>query len=222
MWVLLWIVLSAILIGASLWSLQILLRQKKAWEEYARARNLSFKRGTFMGPAEITGQLGDYKVSFFTAQQAGTDMRSRRYVTAMELELSEGFVDGGAAGTQEMVPFMQGLEKIHPYKVDYPDWDAAHHMFVKYDDVTRAYFTPERYEALTQILKTRNAEVIVLFNDASVVLHAETSDPMQDAQKIDKIVKRLTALCDRLRISNEERRALMALAAPAETETAAT
>ncbi|PZO84681.1 MAG: hypothetical protein DI626_08105, partial [Micavibrio aeruginosavorus] len=174
------------------------------------------------GPAEITGQLGDYKVSFFTAQQAGGDIRTRRYVTAMELELGEGLVDGGAAGTKEMVAFMQGLEKLHPYKVEHPDWDAAHHMFVKYDDVTRAYFTPERTETVSQILKTRNAEVLLLYNDASMVLHAETSDPMQDAQKIDKIVKRLMALLDRLRITKDERTALMALAAPAETETAAT
>ncbi len=212
MWILLWVVLSAILLGATLWSLQILLRQKAAWEQYAKSKNFSFNRGTFMGPAEMTGVIGDYKLSFFTAERAGPDVRTRRYVTVLEIDLGEGLVDGGVTGTKEMLPFMQSLDKLHPYKIEMAEWNENHFMFVKHDDVVKSYFTSERLDVFANLLKTRNADVILIFNETQFVVRLETSDPMQDAAKIDKIVTRVLGLCDKLRITPEQRKAYMALA----------
>jgi hypothetical protein len=210
MWLLLWFVLSAILIGATLWSLQILFRQKKAWEQYAKTKNFTYNAGTFMGPAEMSGMIGDYKVSFFTAERPGVDVRTRRYVTAMEINLIDGLVDGGAMGTTEMLPFMQSLDKLHPFKIEERPLQEGHFAFAKSDAVMKAYLTADRIDALENILKTRNADILVLFNDKELVLRVETSDPMQDAVKIDKIVTRLIGLADRLRVSAQERERLTA------------
>ncbi|MFA5591762.1 MAG: hypothetical protein WC989_00410 [Micavibrio sp.] len=213
MWVFLWLLLSAVLIGATIWSLQILLRQKRAWEAYAKAKNLTFKRGTFMGPAEITGNIGDYRLGFFTAEQDGGDIRTRRYVTVVEIELVEGIVNGAAMGSQEMLPFLKSLDRLHPYKIKSGKWDREkHHAFVMYDDVAESYLTDARVEAIDAILKTRNANVLVIFNDRQLVLRLETVDPIQDAAKMDKIVTRLMGLSDKLRISDEERKMHMAKA----------
>jgi hypothetical protein len=211
MWLLLWFVLSAILIGATLWSLQILFRQKKAWEQYAKTKNLTYNPGTFMGPAEMNGIMGDYKISFFTAERPGVDVRTRRFVTVLEINLIEGLIDGGALGTKEMLPFMQGLDKLHPYKIEERPLEEGHFAFTKSDAVMKAYLTKDRIETLETILKTRNADILVLFNDKELVLRLETSDPMQDAEKIDKIVTRLIGLADKLRISPEERERLSVL-----------
>ncbi len=69
MWILIWLLLSSVLIGATLWSLKILLAQKKAWEAYAKSKNFTYNAGTFMGPAEMNGVIGDYKLSFFTGER---------------------------------------------------------------------------------------------------------------------------------------------------------
>ncbi len=199
MWIFLWLVLSAILIGATLWSLQILLRQKKAWEVYARNKGLIFKKGTFMGPAEITGVLGDYKVAFFTAERQGQDMRSRRYVTVLEISLNEGLVDGGVAGTKEMIPFMQQLDLLHPYQPLSPKWNKDYFLFIRNDEMVIPYLDDARCEALTALLNTRNADVLIVFNDKEYVLRLETSDPMQNAEKIEKIITRLMVTSDKLR-----------------------
>lgn len=212
MWLLLWFILSAFLIGASVWSLQILLRQKTAWEQYAKKKGFIFNKGTFMGPAEMSGTIDKYKLSFFTAERPGVDVRTRRYVTAVEIDLGEGIVDSGAFGTKEMLPFMMTLDMLHPYTVEIPGLEPEHKVFVKHDAVMKAYLNAERVEAIGNILKTRNSDTILLFNDNEVVLRLETSDPMQDADKIDKIVTRLLGLVDKLRISDEERARCMAAA----------
>ncbi len=212
MWVFIWIVLSSILLGATLWSLQILIRQKAAWEKYAKAKNLTFRRGTLMGPAEMTGVIDGYKLSFFTAERQSEDMRTRRYVTVVEIDLAEGLIDGGVLGTKEMLPFMQSLDRLHRYQMDTPGWMAEHFVFVKHDEPFKAYATLDRLEVLSNILKTRNADTIIIFNDRELLIRLETSDPMQDADKIDKVVTRIIGLCNRLRITMDQRKAYMALA----------
>jgi hypothetical protein len=213
MWIFLWFILSAFLVGATLWSLQILLRQKTAWEKYAKRKGFIFNKGTFMGPAEMSGTIGKYKLSFFTAERPGVDVRTRRYVTAIEIDLAEGVVDSGAFGTREMIPFMMTLDMLHPYEVEIPGLEAQHKAFVKHDAIMNAYLNKDRVEAIGNILKTRNSDTLLLFNDNEVVLRLETSDPMQDAEKIDKIVTRLLGLVDKLRVSDEERARCMAAAA---------
>lgn len=211
MWILIWVVLSSILIGASLWSLKILLRQKSAWEKYAKEKGFTFKRGTLMGPAEMEGVIGEYRVSFFTAERDGIDVRTRRLVTVMEVSVSDGLIDGGIMGTKETLPFMQSLVKLHPYKIHHPSWDESNMFaFVHNDGAVHAYLEPERIETITQILKTRNADSVIIFNHQEVLIRLETIDPIQETEKIDKVVKRTIALCDRLRITPEQRAAYMA------------
>lgn len=164
-----------------------------------------------MGPAEMEGVIGDYKLAFFTAERAGDDIRTRRYITALEIDLMEGLIDGGVMGTREMVPFMQSLDRLHRYKIDRPGWDENHYAFMKFDEVANAYFTPERIEACSNILKTKNADVLIIFNEREMLVRLETSDPMQDAEKIDKIVSRIIALCNKLRITPEQRKDYVAL-----------
>ncbi len=212
MWILLWIVLSAILLGSTAWSLRILLKQKAAWEAFAKSKSFTFKRGTFMGPAEMSGVIGDYKLAFFTAEREAADVRTRRFVTVIEIDLAEGIVDGAVLGTQEMLPFMQSLELIHPYEIEGNGWEKGMYAFIKNDDVVKAYLTPDRLETFSSIMKTRNADVLVVFHDRQLVVRLETADPMQDAEKIDKIVKRIMSLMDKVRITNEQREQYKALA----------
>lgn len=203
MWVFIWVILSAILLGATAWSLRILFRQKAAWEAYAKSKSFTFKRGTFMGPAEMSGVIGDYKVAFFTAERQGEDMRTRRFVTVVEIDLVDGAVDGAVMGTQEMLPFMQSLDLIHPHQVE--GWEQGYYTFIKNDAVVKQYLTKERLDVFLTLLKTKNADVMVVFHEKQIVVRMETSDPMQDADKIDKVITRQIALMEKLRITPEQR-----------------
>lgn len=210
MWIFIWVVLSTVLLGASFWSLKILIEQKKAWEKFALDKKFVLNKGTFMGSAEMNGMIGDFKFAFFTAQRGGEDLRSRRMMTVMEINLVDNFVDGAAMGTQMMVGFMQGLDKLHPFKIDFAPWNEGHYVFVRNDEVIKKYLTPTRIDALTQILNTKNADILVLFNDKEFLVRLETSDPMKNADKLNKIAARQMALMNQLRLTKEEREDYMA------------
>ncbi len=205
MWVFLWIVLSAILLGTTGWSLAILLRQKKAWEAFAKSKNFTFVRGTFMGPAEMSGVINDYKISFFSVERQSTDLRSRRYMTALEIELTEPVIDAAAMGTKEMLPFLQSIGTLKPTKIESPHWDESLFAFMRNEEAIKAYLTPERMEAYAGILKTRGADIIVVFNEKKLVARLETADPMQDVTKMDKAVTRILGLLEKVRLTPEQR-----------------
>lgn len=211
-WFFIWFVLSAILLGASAWSLMILLRQKKAWEVFATRHKLIFNRGTFMGPAQISGMIDDYKIDFYTAERQTTDARSKRYVSVIELTAPEGLFDGGVAGTQEMLIFMQSLQQVHSFKIEAEGWDDTHRVFVREDKSASAYFTPDKIDVFSNILKTKNADVLIVFTDSQHLVRLETTDPMQDPDKIEKVVMRIKSLMARMRIPEDERKAIAAIA----------
>ncbi len=209
-WIFVWFVLSAILIGATVWSLQILLRQKKAWAAFAKKHNFAFQKGTFMGPAEMSGSIGEYKIGFFTAERMTLDVRGKRYVSVIEVQLLEGLIDGGVAGTKEMQAFMNTLAQLQPYPVNKQGWNPEHTIHVRDKAVADAYFTPERLDAFEQVLKTRGADVIIVFNHEEFVIRMETSDPMMDPAKIEKVVSRQMALANKMRITPQQRSEYMA------------
>lgn len=210
MWIFIWIVLSAILLGSTFWSFQILTQQKRAWRKFADDKKFIFRPGTTMGPAEMEGMIGDYKFLFFTAERDGADVRSRRYLTAVEISLAEGIVDSAVMGTREMLPFMQSLPNFKPYAVEHASWDKDLSAFARNEGAIKAYLTPERVEVIAQILKTKNADTLIIFNDREALIRMETVDPVQSAEKLDKISKRVMSLFDRLRITPEARAAYMA------------
>lgn len=221
LWILLWFVLSAIILGASGWSAYILFRQKKAWEAFAVKHKMNYTAGRMMGPPTLEGFLGPYRISFFTAERQGPDIRSRRYVTVVEIVFPEGLIDGAAAGTPEMIPFMETLTTLSPLKIESDKWSEKNRMYARNRDAVRMYLNPQRLDNLIELLATRNADVIILFDDNEAMIRLETSDPILDPSKADKILKRLIGHADILRITKAERAEIKERAAPDRPDEAA-
>lgn len=158
-----------------------------------------------MAPASMTGFIGDYHIAFFSAERQDSDARKKRYVTAVEITMPEGLVDGGAAGTPEMIPFIESLGYLRPYKVESQDWDPAHRFYAKDKETMAAFLTPGRVTKTAEILKIRNADVLLLFDDKRAVIRVETTDPLEEPQKIDKTVRRILSAAEGLRVRPEKK-----------------
>jgi hypothetical protein len=217
-WILLWLALSAIILGASGWSSYILFRQKEAWRSLSEKHKLTYTGGRFMGPPSLEGFIDKYRISLFTAERQSPEVRNRRFVTVVEITLPEGLIDAGAAGTPEMVTFMEGLTNLSPMAVDTPKWDVKNRLFARSRSAMRLFLTEERMEHLIQLLATRNADIIVLFDDNQAIVRLETTDPILDATKAEKVIKRLILHADGLKISKQERADIKAKALNDEPE----
>ena len=211
-WWLLWAILSFILLGSTIWSLIILQQQKKAWAEFAKRKDLLFKKGKFSAPCEIEGTIEGMNIGLFSATQQKEDARKNRQLTVLQLKKPKGYVDALAAGTPEMLPFLNSLTLITPHPLEDKNWDKKnHHIYSRNKEVVSAYLTPERIALLNKILKVGNSDNIVVMEAEETVFRFETSNPLTELSKIEALVSKLVMAMKKLEPSEEEYQKLQAL-----------
>ena len=203
-WFLVWFLLSAILLGATLWSTVILVQQKQAWRAYAKRKDLRFTPNKFFEPGELEGVLDGYNISFFTAMQEKEDARKNRQVTVMQIATNKKFVNGIGAGTFEMRPFLKLLEALSPHEIKSASWNKDHDLRSRNKKSVTAYLTEERVKIISSILTMPNTNVLILMDQNEAVFRFETNNPLTDEKKIDAIVSKLYARIEKLKPSEEE------------------
>lgn len=218
LWFLLWFVLSFILLGATFWSTVILIQQKKAWREYAAKKGLVFTPNKFFEPAGMEGVIDGYNVSFFTAVQQNPDVRKNRQLTVMQVNANDGFVDGIACGTSEMLPFLQTLTAISPHDVKVGKWENKYHIRSRNKKAVDAFLTEERVSTLGSILSMPNADILIILDANEGIFRFETPNPLQDAKQIDSVMNKLLARIKKLEPSAEEKKRYASLITKEDSE----
>lgn len=193
-----WFIISAILIGASLWSASILLKQKRAWQAFAKKYKMAYEKGRFLSSPSITGHIEGYRVAFFAAERQALDVRDRRMLTALEITFPKGLIDGAAIGTTEMLPFLNSLSALQSYTPKSETWDKDLHFFVRDPVTMEPWLTEERLASIVAIVGTKNSDNLLMFDDNQAVLRIETRDPLSDVEKMEKATMRLIKLAKAL------------------------
>lgn len=193
-----WFIISAILIGASLWSASILFKQKRAWQAFAKKYKMAYEKGRFMSSPSISGHIEGYRVAFFAAERQALDVRDRRMLTALEITFPKGLVDGAAIGTTEMLPFLNTLSSLQVYTPKSEVWDKSLHFFARNIEVLEPWLTEDRLTAIVAIVGTKNSDNLLMFDDKQAVLRIETRDPLSNVEKMEKATMRLIKLAKAL------------------------
>lgn len=191
LWFFLWFVLSAILLGATFWSAKTLYDQKKAWQAFAKKYDLVYEKGKLMQSPTINGFIDNFRISFFAAERQAPDVRQRRVLSALEVTFPKGLVDGVAAGTAEMVPYMTSLKSLRPFVPESDKWNKEFKLFIRHQEAVEAWLTEERLDHIQAILGTKNADVLFLFDNEEAVIRAETRDPLTNPATMERVVQRL-------------------------------
>lgn len=201
LWILLWIGLSFIILGAFAWSTVILQRQKSAWKAYADKHNLSFERGRMMDSPLINGKVGDYFLLCFSDMRDPHDVKARRYVSIIELKHAAPKAIESAAGTTDMVAFLEGLPGLLSHKIEQKNWSDRFHFYVADEKILTDFWDERRIKHLIKILSVKNAEVVMRYFEGNIVVRIETPDPVQNIEKIEQVVgylmKHIDAVLDK-------------------------
>jgi hypothetical protein len=191
MWIFIWVVLSLFILGVFLWSVVILREQKTAWAAFAKKHNLQYTPGKFMESAVVRGKMGGFRVSLFSETQQTEDVRGERYVSVIEVEMGPGMKTGAAIGTGEMKGFIDGLSFGQTYDPQHEKWQPAFILKTKDHVALKDYLNRERLDALMDLFNMNKAAALFFFDEHDCVLHMETSDPLRQADKQDRIFERI-------------------------------
>lgn len=208
MWIFLWLVASAFILGVFGWSLYILRQQKQAWAAFAKKHNLSYEPGKLVEAPAIKGAIFGYKIAFFPDVQATQDQRGQRFVTVLEFDLGEGCPVGAVIGASNYATFIANLTFNDSLNIEFPGWDKTRIVRTRNVEALKTYLTQERLSLLHNLMSLKNCAVLFFIDEQGAVLHLETTDPIRDADRFEKTVQKIASSLDKLKLTDEERAAM--------------
>jgi hypothetical protein len=223
LWVFIWLLLSAALIYFFGWTLWITFQQKRTWKAYAQKHKFRYTSGNFYDPPEMAGMIEAHQVSLFTGEHLlVNDERGRtRKMTAIEVMLNTHAPTAGGAASGGLVNFIKGLEFKHEIKPDHPGWADDYIVLTDSRAVMRAYLTTVRIEALLKIMNIKSAWTILVFREDVALLRFDTTKPLADPKRLNKIIRALVETAKILELDEGEEAILKrAKAKQSEKETA--
>lgn len=165
----------------------------------------------------VSGLIGKFGISCFSATRDPEDAKSRRFVSVIELKLPDGLVGSAAAGTKDMIVFLQTLGALKPHTIESDLWNGDnYYYFTANSYLSDAYLTEKRLKHLVAILSVKNAEVVIMHDDNEAIVRVETPDPIQEMAKAEKVINFLIKHSEGLMVTKEERKALKTQAAEAD------
>jgi hypothetical protein len=206
MWFLLWLLLSVFVFGVFAWSYKTLLRQKKAWKEFAQKNNLTYHTGkNFLDSPAVTGAIGDYGLNLFSTRMPAEDGRTSRFNMVMEFSLHRGIPTFGAIYTPQAQILIEGLEMPYNAMVDNdPNWDPSWKIRAQNTQIVLAYLTPERRTLLAKLFRMKIISALLAFNNEDMILRLETADPLDNIDRVEKIIRGVVGQLDALRTDQAE------------------
>jgi len=154
MWIFLWVVLSIFVMGVFFWSMFILQQQKRAWFAFAKKSGLKYEAGAYTDPPVISGIVKGYKVTFFTDSLRTQDVRGRRFVTTIEVEMGDGMPTVAALATQDFADFLSPLRLPLSWQPPGEDWQKNYIIKTRSTDRLVRYLTKARLKVLSDLYFT--------------------------------------------------------------------
>lgn len=215
MWIALWALASCFIMGVFLWSAFILHQQKQAWSAFAKKHGLSYVPGKMMEAPAIKGAIFGYQVAFFPDLKATADQRGERYVTVLEFDIGQGMNTGAVIASKDFATLIANLSFSDTMKIEYPGWDDTRIVRTRDTKAFNTYMTKDRLDLLHNIMSMKNSSVLYFFDEENAILRIETSDPIKDTDRLEKIAQKVTSSLGKFRLTDAER---AALTSPAKTD----
>lgn len=209
-WLALWILVSAILLGFLAWTLVVLFKQKSVWKAFAEKHKLRFKPNAIMESPEIDGSIDGYKVSCFTGEHVSTDMRGFRKLTAIEVNLQSSLPIEGALASGGMVAFVKQFNFRAEIFPEHEKWNKSYIATGSNRAVLEAYLTDARLDAITKLMRINNCWVVLFFRQDRMLLRIDTTNPLISQENIEKLVTSMVKAAKTLELAEGEGRVLKA------------
>ena len=199
-----WVLLSGALLVFLGWTVGILIRQKKAWKQFSKARKMRYSVSGLMMSPEVTGVIDGYSVSLFVGEHETEQSRTPRKMSAIEVMLKSTMPVPLALGSGNMVRLIQGLGYAQEYRPDVKGWNKDYIAQSPSENAMRKYLTESRLKSLLKLMAVKNAWVILISDGKETLLRLDTPDPLDDVAQIDKLVKGMIKVAKLLELEKGE------------------
>ncbi len=192
-WFVLWVFIATFILGTTIWSYTILVRQKKAWEEFAKKHSLRYESQAVLKSPVLRGLFNGIPVEIFSDSQISGKSREKGTRTIIQMSLKSPMPTEGAISSMAFKNFVDGLALPDTYQGEGGlNLSADVYNRVKNEAAIKPFFTAERISALNAILSIKTAPTLLIFGTSETVLRIESSDPFDDKSKLERFLTKAT------------------------------
>ena len=139
----------------------------------------------------MNGAIDGYKISIFTSEHSELDARSKRRLSAIEINLHSKLDVYGAVASGGMVPVVEAIELHQEFKPKTKKWDDSYVVRTRDTNYMKKYLNDERLDKILDLMAEEKVWVILLFLGDTGILRLDTPLPLDDPKRIDFLVKKL-------------------------------
>lgn len=199
-WIFVWVVLAVIVLGVFFWSMEILFRQKRAWKALANKYNMQYESNALLLSPGVSGRIKGYQVDLFAEEQPAEDVRRRQFRTVIMVHIENAYPSSGIAGTPLYKEFINSINLPEIYTPEHKGWNDRNVLHTKDKQALKEFMeaSPERWPALSKLLKIKNADAFFIFDDKEAYFRMETAEPLDDLEFLNKRILGIIAQCEKL------------------------
>ncbi|MCB1782755.1 MAG: hypothetical protein KDI13_02055 [Alphaproteobacteria bacterium] len=173
-------------------------------------RKLRYQGNKLYDSPEISGSIDSYKVKIFTSEHAARDARGVRKLTTIEVSLLTYLPLGAAVASGGMVSLVDELTQLtKEFRPQVTGWDDSYIVRSRDNGVVEAFLTPERLAGIVDLMKIKNAWIILIYAMEEGLLRIDTPDPLEDPKKLDALVRQMIDVAHILELKKGEDKTLL-------------
>lgn len=175
--------------------MQILLKQRSAWNDFAKKNGLKVEGTGFMKSVIVSGTYKGIPMALYSESQPTPDQRSRKFRTILQFEIGVPMpVEGGVAsgGSRALLTNLQDLAQT--VKLDVAGWDESILIKSRSAETLRPYFTAERCQTIQALMSLKDINSLYIFDTTTGFVRLETADPMEDRARLERLCSKVTDL----------------------------
>jgi hypothetical protein len=191
-WFIVWVFLVVFICGIFGWSMQILIKQKRSWADFAKKNGLQYIPGPMMRSPAVQGTYKNFPLAVYSEEQPTPDQRGRQFRTIIQVELPSGMPVEGVVASSANRSFAEGLiDLTETVKADYPGWDDSILIKTRDAELLKPFFNNERYRSLLALMTIKSISCVFIFDLTSTFLRLETADPFHEMGKLERICSKI-------------------------------
>lgn len=190
-WIMIWVFLSVFILGTSLWSYQILFRQKKVWAQFAKRHNMEYIAGPLLKNPTVRGVFRDYYISLFSQEQIADEGRSKALRTIIQFDMRPGMPVEGIIASPGLRNFALSLGLPEDVVPDFPGWNKGILIRTQSKELLTPYLTQERLQTLHAMMGIKNSNLVFIFNEGESLIRFEFADPLDEIGRMERLIGKI-------------------------------
>lgn len=185
-----WVLLSAFVVGAFLWSLEVLFAQKRSWKAFAAKYKLNYEQAKLLSSPVVSGIYNELRINVYSEEQPSPDSRGVRFRSVVEV-MGPGSMpmSGVVASGDSLISLASELDLPEQCVPAAGLWSSA--FLAKTDDkgAMMDFLNDARVESLHRLMKNDKSSFMLIFDREDILLRYETGDPLHDPRRLDRLVR---------------------------------